>query len=134
MSPPTRADLKGGPASWPDPVRAAFRDGSREGLLPPLRCYGPAFMTDLLDDLNWRGLVHDSTDVEQLRAHLAEPRRVYVGFDPSRDSLTIGNLVPLLLLRRFQLAGHTPVVIVGGGTGLVGDPTSCGGPRTLSIS
>ena len=88
-------------------------------------------MTDLLDDLTWRGLVHDSTDVEQLRAHLAEPRRVYAGFDPSRDSITIGNLVPLLLLRRFQLAGHTPVVVMGGGTGLVGDPSGKDAERQL---
>ncbi|HEY6727002.1 MAG TPA: tyrosine--tRNA ligase, partial [Polyangiaceae bacterium] len=88
-------------------------------------------MTDLLQDLAWRGLVHDSTDLEQLRQHLAEPRRVYAGFDPSRDSLTIGNLVPLLLLKRFQLAGHTPVVVMGGGTGLVGDPSGKDSERQL---
>ena len=89
-------------------------------------------MTDLLDDLAWRGLVHDSTDLAQLREHLAEPRRVYAGFDPSRDSLTIGNLVPILLLRRFQQAGHTPVVVMGGGTGLVGDPSGKDAERQLN--
>lgn len=88
-------------------------------------------MTDLLDDLAWRGLVHDSTDLAQLREHLARPRRVYAGFDPSRGSLTIGNLVPLLLLKRFQLAGHTPVVVMGGGTGLVGDPSGKDAERQL---
>jgi len=88
-------------------------------------------MTDLLDDLAWRGLVHDSTDLGQLREHLSEPRRVYAGFDPSRDSLTIGNLVPILLLRRFQLAGHTPIVVMGGGTGLVGDPSGKDTERQL---
>jgi len=88
-------------------------------------------LNGLLDDLAWRGLVHDSTDLAQLRQHLAKPRRVYAGFDPSRDSLTIGNLVPILLLRRFQLAGHTPVVIMGGGTGLVGDPSGKDSERQL---
>jgi tyrosyl-tRNA synthetase len=79
-------------------------------------------MNDFLNDLRWRGLLHDTTDLAELSEHLKQPRRVYAGFDPSGDSLTIGNLVPLLLLRRFQLAGHTPVVVMGGGTGLVGDP------------
>jgi len=88
-------------------------------------------LDDLLSDLAWRGLVHDSTDLTQLRQHLAEPRRVYAGFDPSRDSLTIGNLVPILLLRRFQLAGHTPIVVMGGGTGLVGDPSGKDSERQL---
>lgn len=88
-------------------------------------------MTDLLDDLSWRGLLHDTTDIERLREHLNESRRVYAGFDPSKDSLTIGNLVPILLLRRFQLAGHTPVVVMGGGTGLVGDPSGKDAERQL---
>jgi len=88
-------------------------------------------MTDLVDDLKYRGLLHDSTDEAQLREHLSQPRVVYCGFDPSRDSLTIGNLVPLLMLRRFQLAGHTPVVVMGGGTGLVGDPSGKDAERQL---
>jgi tyrosyl-tRNA synthetase len=78
---------------------------------------------DLLADLAFRGQLHQQTDAEGLRLHLAEPRRVYCGFDPTRDSLTIGNLVPILLLRRFQQAGHTPMVVMGGGTGMIGDPS-----------
>lgn len=76
----------------------------------------------LLDDLSLRGLIHQQTDAEGLRQHLDEPRSVYAGFDPSRDSLTIGNLVPLLNLVRFQRAGHRVVALMGGGTGLIGDP------------
>src|SRR5215471_471427 len=75
-------------------------------------------MTDLFDDLAYRGLIHQETDREGLRRHAAGgPRLVYAGFDPTATSLTIGNLVPLLLLRRFQDAGHRPVVVMGGGTG-----------------
>ena len=79
---------------------------------------------DLLDDLAARGLVHQQTDADGLRRHLAEaPRALYAGFDPTRDSLTIGHLVPLLMLARFQRAGHRPVAVMGGGTGLIGDPS-----------
>jgi tyrosyl-tRNA synthetase len=78
---------------------------------------------DLLEDLAFRGLIHQQTNPEGLAAHLQSPRAVYCGFDPTRDSLTIGNLVPILLLRRFQQAGHRPVVIAGGGTGMIGDPS-----------
>ena len=78
---------------------------------------------DLLADLEFRGQLYQQTDAEGLKKHLATPRKVYAGFDPTRDSLTIGNLVQILLLRRFQAAGHTPVVVVGGGTGMIGDPS-----------
>ena len=78
---------------------------------------------DLLEDLAFRGLIHQQTNPDALREHLGSPRTVYCGFDPTRDSLTIGNLVPILLLRRFQQAGHRPVVIAGGGTGMIGDPS-----------
>src|SRR5450432_839180 len=78
---------------------------------------------DLLDDLAFRGLIHQQTNPDGLRATLQSPRVVYCGFDPTRDSLTIGNLVPILLLRRFQQAGHRPIVIMGGGTGMIGDPS-----------
>ncbi|HEY0465438.1 MAG TPA: tyrosine--tRNA ligase [Polyangiaceae bacterium] len=78
---------------------------------------------DLLEDLAFRGLIHQQTNPDGLRAHLHSPRAVYCGFDPTRDSLTIGNLVPILLLRRFQQAGHRPIVIAGGGTGMIGDPS-----------
>ncbi|MES1173418.1 MAG: tyrosine--tRNA ligase [Myxococcales bacterium] len=86
---------------------------------------------DLLDDLAFRGLIHQQTNPDGLRAHLATPRAVYCGFDPTKDSLTIGNLVPLLLLRRFQQAGHRPVVIAGGGTGMIGDPSGKDAERQL---
>jgi len=78
---------------------------------------------DLLDDLEFRGQLYQQTDAEGLKKHLATPRKVYAGFDPTKDSLTIGNLVQILLLRRFQAAGHTPVVVIGGGTGMIGDPS-----------
>jgi tyrosyl-tRNA synthetase len=78
---------------------------------------------DLLADLEFRGQLYQQTDAEGLRQHLASPRKIYCGFDPTKDSLTIGNLVQILLLRRFQAAGHTPVVVMGGGTGMIGDPS-----------
>ena len=78
---------------------------------------------DLLEDLAFRGLIHQQTNPEGMRAHLQSPRAAYCGFDPTRDSLTIGNLVQILMLRRFQRAGHRPVVIAGGGTGMIGDPS-----------
>lgn len=79
---------------------------------------------DLLHELKWRGLIHQCTNEAELRAHLAGgARRAYVGFDPTADSLTIGNMVTMMLLIHFQRAGHTPVVVMGGGTGLIGDPS-----------
>lgn len=86
---------------------------------------------DLLEDLAFRGLIHQQTNPEGLRAHLQSPRSVYCGFDPTRDSLTIGNLVQILMLKRFQRAGHRPVVIAGGGTGMIGDPSGKDAERTL---
>ena len=86
---------------------------------------------DLLDDLAFRGLIHQQTNPEGLLSHLQSPRSVYCGFDPTKDSLTIGNLVPILLLRRFQQAGHRPVVIMGGGTGMIGDPSGKDAERQL---
>ena len=75
------------------------------------------------DEIVWRGLVHVSTDQEALRALLAgDPITYYCGFDPTAPSLHLGNLVQLLLLRRLQLAGHKPLGLVGGSTGLIGDP------------
>jgi tyrosyl-tRNA synthetase len=87
---------------------------------------------DVLDDLEARGLVQDHTDREALAAALAEgPVVVYAGFDPSADSLHLGNLVPLLLLRRFQDFGHRPIVLAGGATGMVGDPGGRSEERNL---
>ena len=86
----------------------------------------------LLDELTQRGLVAQNSDPVALADHLATPRTVYCGFDPSAGSLHIGHLVPLLMLRRFQLAGHTPVALVGGATGLIGDPSFKASERTLN--
>jgi tyrosyl-tRNA synthetase len=87
---------------------------------------------DLLADLDARGLVHDSTDRAALAARLAEgPVSVYVGFDPTADSLHAGNLLGQVMLRRFQLAGHRPVVLAGGATGMVGDPGGRSEERNL---
>lgn len=79
--------------------------------------------TQLLHDLQARGLVAQITGDQQLFEHLNTPRTLYCGFDPTADSLHIGSLVPLLTLRRFQLAGHKPIALVGGATGLIGDPS-----------
>ncbi|MGS3137528.1 tyrosine--tRNA ligase [Aeromonas sanarellii] len=86
----------------------------------------------LLDELTQRGLVAQNSDPAALRDHLATPRTVYCGFDPTAGSLHIGHLVPLLMLRRFQLAGHTPVALVGGATGLIGDPSFKATERNLN--
>jgi tyrosyl-tRNA synthetase len=89
--------------------------------------------TSVLEDFEQRGLIADVTAPTEFAAHLAEaPRTVYVGFDPTADSLHIGSLVPLLALRRLQRAGHRPIVLVGGGTGLIGDPAGKAGERALS--
>lgn len=87
---------------------------------------------DILDDLQARGLLLDSTDPVALRARLAEgPISLYAGFDPTADSLHVGNLVPLLLLRRFQEFGHRPVALAGGATGMIGDPGGRSSERNL---
>jgi tyrosyl-tRNA synthetase len=84
-------------------------------------------------DLKARGLVFQTTGDEQFEAWLSDkPRILYCGFDPTADSLHIGSLVPLLMLRRFQLAGHTPIALVGGATGLIGDPSFKAHERALN--
>ena len=81
----------------------------------------------ILDELNWRGLIAQSTDIDALAAEIARgPLTVYAGFDPTAPSLHAGHLVPLLALRRFQRAGHRPIVMAGGATGLIGDPRDVG--------
>lgn len=86
----------------------------------------------LLDDLQWRGLIAQSTDLDALREALAaESVRFYVGFDPTAPSLHMGNLLQILTARRLQLAGHTPYALVGGATGMIGDPRDSG-ERTLN--
>jgi tyrosyl-tRNA synthetase len=87
---------------------------------------------DLIADLAARGLVHDHTDLDELRARLAlGPIGVYVGFDPTADSLHVGHLVGQLYLRRFQLAGHRPFPLAGGATGMIGDPSGRSEERNL---
>jgi tyrosyl-tRNA synthetase len=89
--------------------------------------------SNLLSDLHRRDLVVDVTTPEEFDAHLTSGRRTaYVGFDPTADSLHVGSLLPLLALRRVQLAGHRPIVLVGGGTGLIGDPSGKAGERALN--
>ena len=87
---------------------------------------------NLLEDLRWRGLIAQSTDEKALKEALARPTTLYIGFDPTAPSLHVGNLVVLLILRRFQLAGHSPIALVGGATGLVGDPSGKNEERTLN--
>jgi tyrosyl-tRNA synthetase len=89
---------------------------------------------NLLDDLRQRGLVAQMTGEDQLEAYLAEPRTLYCGFDPTADSLHIGSLVPLLTLKRFQQAGHKPIALVGGATGLIGDPSFKAQERQLNTA
>jgi tyrosyl-tRNA synthetase len=87
----------------------------------------------ILDDLQSRQLIAQLTAEDALQAHLASgPQTVYSGFDPTADSLHIGSLVPLLALRRFQLAGHSPIILVGGATGLIGDPSFKAEERKLN--
>jgi len=89
-------------------------------------------VTDLLSELHARGLVASATDLGALEAALADGVTVYVGFDPTAPSLHVGNLVPLLTLRRFQLAGHKVIALVGGATGLIGDPSGRSTERSLN--
>ncbi|MET8429973.1 tyrosine--tRNA ligase [Nocardia sp. NPDC004860] len=87
---------------------------------------------DIIDELTWRGLIAQSTDLDALRAAAAKgPITLYAGFDPTAASLHAGHLVPLLALERFQRAGHRPIVLAGGATGLIGDPRDVG-ERTMN--
>jgi len=86
----------------------------------------------LLEDLQWRGLIAQSTDRKELEEALSKPICLYLGVDPTAPSMHLGNLVVFLVLRRFQLAGHRPIPLVGGATGLVGDPSGKNDERTLN--
>ena len=83
-------------------------------ILPPV---------NILEEFQWRGLIADCTDTAALTKRLTAPTTLYCGFDPTADSLHVGNLVPLLGLRRFQLLGHRPIALAGGATGCIGDPS-----------
>ncbi|MBN2473470.1 MAG: tyrosine--tRNA ligase [Pirellulales bacterium] len=87
---------------------------------------------DIFAELSWRQLVHQTTDDQNLPRWLAErPRTVYAGFDPTADSLQVGNLVAVMILRHFQKAGHRPIALVGGATGMIGDPSGKSEERNL---
>jgi len=89
-------------------------------------------MSDIVAELRWRELIHQTTDSANLQAWLNEkPRTIYVGFDPTSDSMHVGNLVAVMLLRRFQQAGHRPIALVGGATGMIGDPSGKSEERNL---
>jgi len=89
-------------------------------------------MPDIVAELTWRKLINQTTDDENLASWLSEkPRTVYAGFDPTADSLQVGNLVAAMILRRFQQAGHRPIALVGGATGMIGDPSGKSEERNL---
>ncbi|MBY0113882.1 MAG: tyrosine--tRNA ligase [Phycisphaerales bacterium] len=89
--------------------------------------------SSFLADMRWRGQIHQITHPAELDAHLSGGvRRAYAGFDPTADSLTIGNLVTIMALARFQRAGHKPIAVMGGGTGLIGDPSGKSAERQLN--
>ena len=90
--------------------------GNRQSAIYPAR-------VSILEELKWRGLVADCTDAAELEKKIAAPVTLYCGFDLTADSLHVGNLVPLLALRRFQLLGHHPIAVAGGATGSIGDPS-----------
>jgi tyrosyl-tRNA synthetase len=91
-------------------------------------------MNELLEDLKWRGLIAQTTDEKALSEALRKPITLYIGFDPTAPSIHVGNLVVLFVLRRFQLAGHNPLPLVGGATGLVGDPSGKNEERALNTT
>jgi len=93
-----------------------------------------AIKNELIDDLKWRGLIAQTTDEAALREALKKPITLYLGTDPTAPSIHVGNLVPLLVMRRFQLSGHNPILLVGGATGLVGDPSGRNDERSLNDS
>lgn len=99
-------------------------------MIPKVKISG----TELISDMKWRGLFSQSTDEAALIKALDEPLTLYIGFDPTAPSLHVGNLVVLLALRRCQLAGHTPIALVGGATGLIGDPSGKSEERSLNTS
>ena len=89
---------------------------------------------DILAELRWRGLIHQSTESSGLPQVLATPQTVYAGFDPTAPSLHCGSLLPLMMLRRFQKCGHRPIALVGGATGMIGDPSGKSEERVLLSS
>ncbi len=98
----------------------------------PLSPLPSPLSSDVIGELSWRGLINQTTDDANLPKLLAEkPRTVYAGFDPTADSLHVGHLMALMILRRFQQAGHRPIAVVGGATGMIGDPSGKSEERKL---
>jgi tyrosyl-tRNA synthetase len=98
----------------------------------PLSPLPSPFSSDVIGELSWRGLINQTTDDANLPKLLLEkPRTVYAGFDPTADSLHVGHLMALMILRRFQKAGHRPIAVVGGATGMIGDPSGKSEERKL---
>ena len=87
-------------------------------------------MKNFIEELKWRGMLHDSMPNNR-RTLMKSMRSAYVGFDPTSDSLHIGNLVPIMLLAHFQRCGHKPIALVGGATGMIGDPSGKSAERNL---
>ena len=87
-------------------------------------------MSDFIKELKWRGLIHDFTPGIEEFLH-EKPRSAYIGFDPTSDSLHIGSLVPIMLLSHFQRSGHKPIALIGGATGMIGDPSGKSSERNL---
>jgi tyrosyl-tRNA synthetase len=101
-------------------------------LNPQSAIRNPQSLAGIFSELSWRGLIHQTTDQQHLSAWLGErPRTLYAGFDPTADSLHVGHLVALMILRRFQQAGHRPIALVGGATGMIGDPSGKSEERNL---
>lgn len=86
---------------------------------------------DIIEELQWRGLINQVTDMDKLKEIVSKPAKIYVGVDPTADSMHIGHLLPILLLKRFLQYGHTPVALAGGGTGQIGDPSGRSSERVL---
>ena len=119
---PRRNPIPGGPIP-PDPLGYPLGTGR----------WHHAGVDDIIDELSWRGLLADTTDLAELRSALKSGRvTFYAGFDPTAPGLHIGNLALLLTMRRLQLAGHRPIGLVGGATGLIGDPSGKSAERVLN--
>lgn len=88
---------------------------------------------NFLEELQWRGLIKDVTDLEGLKKRIQQPITLYCGFDPTADSLHIGSLQQILLLKRYQLQGHTPIALCGAATGMIGDPRPTSERRLISL-
>jgi tyrosyl-tRNA synthetase len=114
------------------PLQPRLRAAGAGSGWPRIGAVAKTAQSTLLDDLVWRGLVADVANRERLEELAADGGSVYCGFDPTADSLHVGNLVPLLGLRRFQLAGMRPIALAGGGTGLIGDPSGRSSERALN--